>query len=320
MQTGNFIVESYPGETFNFSTPEIFNILLSYKKGLFVYTPLIFASLLLIITGIKLWHKRFIFLITFSVFTYVTASWWCWYYGGGFSGRPFIDIYPLIIISILVLISEFSLMRQRLTLCLTIPFIFVNQIMAYQYSHLIMDGGQMDKNKYWDIFLETDYATINKKRIATLTKKHSIFKMDSLTYENEALSPIITDFGFNSGKSNIVGKSNLYSIGFNLTLKEIGLSESEPFYVLLECDTKELEGKNNKMNLVLTVFDKENCVRWDVVYSSQFNKSEDNWKHMTYVARISDYELKDGKVIKLFAMCDNGNNAVDNLKYSLVKE
>ena len=320
LQTGDFVVESYPGETFNFSKPEVFNILFSYKKGLFLYTPIIAMALLFIMVGKSFWYKRIVFIVTMSVFTYFTASWWCWYYGDSFSGRPFVDIYPLFIIALIVLYNQISTSWKKIMLVFCIPFLLVNQIMAYQYSHLIMGGGNMDKSKYWDIFLETDYATINQKRIATLTKHHVIFKTDNLTFENETISTIISSEGYKSSKSNIVGKSNLYSIGLNLSLKEIGLNESNPFYVILECDTKTEVPDNNNLNLILAVFEKDYCVRWDVVYSNQFRINDKGWKHMSYIARISDYELKDEKVIKLFTMCDKGFNLVDNLKYSLVQE
>ena len=42
---GQIFVDSYPGEKFNFSSPHIIDVLFSYKKGLFVYTPLYLASL-----------------------------------------------------------------------------------------------------------------------------------------------------------------------------------------------------------------------------------------------------------------------------------
>ena len=47
----------------------------------------------------------------------------------------------------------------------SIPFLFMSQLMAYQYSNLILDIGEMNKEKYWDIFLETNLETINAKKI-----------------------------------------------------------------------------------------------------------------------------------------------------------
>lgn len=45
VETGRFFLYSYQGEGFNFFNPAFFKVLFSYKKGLFVYTPLLFFSL-----------------------------------------------------------------------------------------------------------------------------------------------------------------------------------------------------------------------------------------------------------------------------------
>ncbi|MFZ4547067.1 MAG: hypothetical protein ACOYN4_06520, partial [Bacteroidales bacterium] len=43
--TGNYLVYSYQDEGFNFLNPQISNFLFSYRKGMFVYTPMLFLSI-----------------------------------------------------------------------------------------------------------------------------------------------------------------------------------------------------------------------------------------------------------------------------------
>ncbi|MCK9612528.1 MAG: hypothetical protein PHR81_09605 [Bacteroidales bacterium] len=45
ISTGSFFIDTYNEESFNFMNPAFFNFLFSYKKGAFLYTPLLFISL-----------------------------------------------------------------------------------------------------------------------------------------------------------------------------------------------------------------------------------------------------------------------------------
>ncbi len=63
ISTGSFFVYSYGDEGFNFLSPHFIDILFSYKKGLFLYTPLLFLAL---IGGYFLWKSsRFAFFTWF---------------------------------------------------------------------------------------------------------------------------------------------------------------------------------------------------------------------------------------------------------------
>ncbi len=94
--TGHWIYYSYGKEGFFFLHPQIINVLFSFRKGWFVYTPI----MLFAVIGIFFLRKnlkRFAFpTLTFLiVYLYVVSSWWCWWYGGSLGQRELIDIYPV---------------------------------------------------------------------------------------------------------------------------------------------------------------------------------------------------------------------------------
>lgn len=158
LQTGHFIIDSYSEESFNFSTPEIFNILFSYKKGLFVYSPILF---IITIGGIfamvreKSFFKLSSLLLVLFVATYVLSSWWCWYYSSSFGQRSFIDFLPLFAI---LSAYFFRNLKQNIRLCVSIfsiIFICITFIQIDQYSKYILSWEGMDKEKYWMVFLKT---------------------------------------------------------------------------------------------------------------------------------------------------------------------
>jgi len=162
-QTGEFLIWSYPDEGFYFGNPEIMNILFSYRKGLFIYTPLLIFSLfgLILLPGKKFF--RFISMLSFLVlYTYITASWWNWYYGDSFGMRPFIDFYGVFAILIAIFLNTlpqkgvFSFFKGVM-----IVLVFLNLFQTWQYIQGIIHPFDMDKEKYRYVFLRSDSASVN---------------------------------------------------------------------------------------------------------------------------------------------------------------
>jgi hypothetical protein len=157
LQTGSPIVWSYEGEGFNFLKPELANVLLSYRKGLFVYCPVLVLAVLGIIAGNRRNTIRFgPLLLVLSGFTWVIASWWMWYYGGSYGHRAFIDLYPLFAIGLASAIQHGTiLMRPWLVSGLALVAIPFQMVQTYQYVRHIIPFDNMTKTKFWNLFLRT---------------------------------------------------------------------------------------------------------------------------------------------------------------------
>ena len=158
LQTGHFIVYSYQGYGFNFLSPQIVNILFSYRKGLFIYTPV----LLLGLAGVFRWlYKReyyafFSWMFFFCILTYVLSSWCFWYYGGSYGLRAYIDFYAIFFIPFALMFNHLASWSRLMVILLAFFIIPLNLIQTYQYKTYILHGANMDKEKYWKIFLKTD--------------------------------------------------------------------------------------------------------------------------------------------------------------------
>ena len=102
--TGKLLFYSYNEEGFFFSDPEIWKGLFSYRKGWFVYSPLLFLTIpgfiLLFLKNKKLTLASGITLVTGL---WVTFSWWCWWYGGGLGARAMIEYLPIMGLTIAML-------------------------------------------------------------------------------------------------------------------------------------------------------------------------------------------------------------------------
>jgi hypothetical protein len=104
--SGHWIYYSYGNEGFFFNHPQWLRVLFSFRKGWFVYTPvMIFA-----VTGIGFLFKKLkpfsvATLLLLFIYLYVVSSWWCWWYGGSLGQRELIDIYPVMAIPLAAMIE-----------------------------------------------------------------------------------------------------------------------------------------------------------------------------------------------------------------------
>lgn len=158
LATGSFFLYSYQGEGFNFLNPHIFDILFSFKKGLFVYTPLYLVAF----TGcIYLWKSnRFMFwswMAFFFLITYAFSSWSNWWYGGSFSSRVYVEYIPGFML-LLAFAFQYSKnkIRQRILLAVTFILIVVCQIQTFQYRYNQIHWSDMDRTKYFEVFMRID--------------------------------------------------------------------------------------------------------------------------------------------------------------------
>jgi hypothetical protein len=155
ISSGHFFVDSYPEENFHFTDPHFFSILFSYKKGLFLYTPVY----LLALAGIATFYRKrkfafFSFIFFFLILTYVLSSWWNWWYGGSFSSRVYVDYICLFAVLLASLLQAVKKKIFRFVLLpLLLVLIFLCQFQTYQYRYYLIHWENMTQEKYWDVFL-----------------------------------------------------------------------------------------------------------------------------------------------------------------------
>ncbi len=157
LQTGKPLIYGYKNEGFYWGHPQIFKFLFSYRKGWFVYTPLM---LLLFPALITLWKRSKYEMISFLTFliiiVYVFSAWWNWLYGDSFGMRPMVDFYSLFF---LIMALMFVGIKKRVLKILLIVFVaftmLLNLIQTYQYSAGILHPDSMTKEAYRYVFLKT---------------------------------------------------------------------------------------------------------------------------------------------------------------------
>jgi len=162
MQSGSWLHYSYNDEGFFFLNPNIVKGLFSFRKGWFIYTPvMLFAVLGLIVLFKKNKWLTVSIGATFALFTFLTFSWWCWWYGGGFSARTMIDTYPFLALglaAILVFVKQQKSWLKVGFFALMFLFIGLNIFQTYQYKLSLLHWDAMTFKSYKAIFGKTKFT------------------------------------------------------------------------------------------------------------------------------------------------------------------
>lgn len=156
--TGNYLVFSYgTKEKFYFNNFHLHDVLFSFRKGWLIYTPMMIFSLYGIWLIIK--NKTHVFKLTLLIlvplYIYIISSWWCWWYGGSFSQRSLIDIYPLLAISMAYVLSKLkdSLQLKKIIMYFFFAFfLMLNLFQTLQYKYNFIDYDAMTFKEYVQVF------------------------------------------------------------------------------------------------------------------------------------------------------------------------
>lgn len=158
MQMGEVRLNSYTNEGFtNWNDPYFWEILVGFRKGIFIYAPV----LLLLIPGL-IWmffknRRMFVGVLIFILLsTYVLSSWWCWWYGGSLGFRPMVDFYGIWVIPIAYL-AHYSKIGGRIVILLLVSvFIWVYQTYEFQKKRQILHYDNMTYGMWKQSFMQTD--------------------------------------------------------------------------------------------------------------------------------------------------------------------
>jgi len=172
--SGHFLIDSYnnAGEGFDFFKPYTFEVLFSFRKGWFLYTPLIIFSII----GLFYWKKKdtshgnFMLIILF-LFVYVISSWTTWWYASSFSQRAAVDIYPLLAIGFGFFIIELKSRRNILIFsCIGVFLFSFNLFQTWQISKGILHTSLMTKEYYFSTFGQFSTPSKSQQKLLLIDK------------------------------------------------------------------------------------------------------------------------------------------------------
>jgi len=159
MVTGSFLFNSYgpSGSSFYFGSPHIVDVLFSYRKGWYLYTPvMLVATAGIFFMGKNCrqgWRAVVLYLL---LQIYLQASWWSWWNGGSFGLRSFVDVYGVMAIPLAALVDAAARARRSVTVGVGLGllfFLYMNQYQTFQFKKGMIHHTGMTRETYWMNFL-----------------------------------------------------------------------------------------------------------------------------------------------------------------------
>lgn len=310
-ETGNWFIWSYGNEGFNFSHPHITDFLFSYRKGVFLYAPLLFIIMAISI-GRQLVNRQYYLLFCLALFfipaVYICSCWHQWWYGASFGMRPFIDFYPFFVLLFGLSLNNANTVWRNTAFAFCILCISLAIVQTIQYRKFIFSSDKMNKTRYWHIFLRTDdtygWAYENPSSALTLFP-HPSFSSDSITGNNS--SYILKDF-LHNGKHPILLTSQKHLVAeFNAS----SLSQLNNVSIYIK-QWAYISNINYEPNLTIETIDKEGRT----VNTIQRKFADDvaaanEWDKIEYVEPLPSLSSTDK--IMVFEQSNSDSTKVDNI-------
>jgi hypothetical protein len=152
--TGNFIFYSYPGETFrNWNNPQMLSVWFAPLNGFFLYTPLAIFFMIGIIQMIRNKQPNGIFIgLIFLFISYLFSSWQCWYFGGSFGYRPFVEYYALLSVPFAYFLGSIKRLKNLYLRSIIVILIFAS---GYYNQRLTWRQSWNSSSTWsWDYYLQ----------------------------------------------------------------------------------------------------------------------------------------------------------------------
>lgn len=315
-QVGKPLVWSYQDEGFNLMNPKILNVLFSFKKGFFIYTPLaILGAVGLGVYAIKR-PKAGIWLWLFlAVVIYVISSWWNWYYGSSFGHRAMIEYLPFFAFGLAYLLQQFSKPLRFGILGICLVFVGVNLIQSYQYQKFILHWVGMDKDRYLEVFLKTDrkFDGIFYRRDMTLSTK--VFETDLETGTIWGSQGLDSTRAFSGNKSSVVGAGNSFGATIGIPVSELGVEGKRElhFSARIWCEKPQQE-----LSLAYSFRNDSADYGHTYIQLGQLVTESNEWMEITKIEGLVKPNSPDDKWI-VYPFSD-GKTAVylDDIKYEII--
>jgi len=147
--TGQWIVDSYnnPGEGLDLGRPHTLPFLFGFRKGWYIYTPLMLLATLGIPPLRRSSPQSFVAVLVFFLANlYVVSSWTCWWYAGSFSSRAMTGSQAVMALPLAALLHRLvrAARHWRWAIgALLAALTALNLFQHWQYAHGIIHSSRM---------------------------------------------------------------------------------------------------------------------------------------------------------------------------------
>jgi len=160
--TGHWILDTYnnSGEGFDLLTPHTWPFLFGFRKGWYIYTPLMLLATAGIFLLRKQWREAYLpILVFFLLNLYLLSSWTCWWYADSFGSRAMVGSYAVMALPLAAVLhwaKNGSMLRRAGMVALLAAFTLLNLFQYWQFKQGIIDPSRMTRAAYAASFGRTE--------------------------------------------------------------------------------------------------------------------------------------------------------------------
>lgn len=316
--SGHWLFYSYQDNAvgFDFTRPHTLDFLFSYRKGWYLYTPLM---LLATIGFVSLYRRKrelfWPFFLFFILNLYVVSSWSCWWYAGGsYSSRSMVSTYLMMAFPLGYLLQDIRArwkgMKIPVALLLAL-LTLLNLFQFWQFRNGILDGERMTKAYYWKVFGRTSVPKGARDLLLVERQATAYEKMPSDTSHLKRSILFESWLGTDSIQTNQqmiawpdesyervaqLDSANIYTVPFEVAMEDV--TKKEYAWLRISAEIYVPEGPGTEMPLLVTHFNyKEKPYKYTTTENQVPNLKKGEWQrvtldYMTPEVRTSDDKLK----------------------------
>ena len=278
------------GASFFFDNPQITDFLFSWKKGWFVYTPVMLFAVFGIYRLLKIKNPFATGAAIYLLLTvYVLSSWWSWWFGGSFGLRAMVDMYGLAALPLAALIEKKRKPAFLKHALIGILFLltFYNQFQIQQYKNGAIHYWWMNKEaykanflhlhptcKYWKVLRKPDYDKARKGIYVSVPTYDKYAVISDSLLKAEIIKDIKKDTLISDSLSEIYAAEIIKSHKAGKYFKKLKIDYLINYINNCAMWKKEVSGKAEKMNISYREALKAEAER---VYNTYSEKYEDTF-------------------------------------------
>ena len=158
--TGHVLVSSYGELGFNWTSPQVAEVLFGVRKGLFFWAPVLLIAVAGMVLLARSSRPAAAFILPGAFFlavdTYLIASWWDWQFGGSYGHRGFVDALPLFALGLAAAFERASQNVQwRAALGVVVTaLVALSVFQMLQYWYGIVPYSDTSWRQYRELFLQ----------------------------------------------------------------------------------------------------------------------------------------------------------------------
>lgn len=318
LHSGYFFVWSYGEEGFNFLKPNFFNILFSFNRGWFIYTPLALLSLSGLLWLFRNQKFRFFWVSMFLVvFIYVASSWWVWTYTSNFGLRTFIDLYSLIALLLgfsWLLIKKIGWMK-RLVVIISVFLIALNSLQFYQHYTYVFPPSALTFDIYKDVFWRLKPKPMVYYPEGYIKSRQVFFNDFESDYGWLNYGSVTDKKAYSGRYSTQTGITGIYSIGLH---ENIGSYLTTEFNRVRVGSWVFSDKKESSAVLVIQLDEQDEAKFYQPFFMKEFSR-KNKWSYMEVAIHVPDTLTNVDKMKVYFLNRDSTEMFfVDDLKVEVL--